>query len=354
MNKKYTNISMVMGLLALLLAGCGGAAQTGTPTQDPAAIYTAAAETANVRLTEMQAQTPTPAQETATPTPDVALTAAVQTVAVQLTQTAAFVITPTPAGTPTATAPVVVGGVDRAVFVQDVTVLDGTDFKPKETFSKTWRIQNSGTSTWTTQYAVVFVQGDKMGGPDSQRLTISVPAGTSIDITVSLTAPETPGRYTGWWKLMNASSQFFDEPFYVEIDVVASTAATATTAPSVTPGGPTATATATTASSTITNLSMAVDNASVTGACPQTFNFTGKFDVSTSALVTYQLEAGSSTPGVSFTLPAAQTVQMGPGTQTLPFNLTFTNSMEGWVRLRITAPMDVTSNQATFSLTCQP
>ena len=37
--------------------------------------------------------------------------------------------------------------VDLAEFVADVTVPDGTDFTPGETFVKTWQLRNAGTST---------------------------------------------------------------------------------------------------------------------------------------------------------------------------------------------------------------
>lgn len=350
MQKKLLLVTIFLGLTALL-AACGGSEQA-TPTTNPAAVYTAAAQTANARLTQILAQTPSPAPVTPTPTQDIALTAAVQTVGAQLTQTAAAAVTPSPTLSPSVTVAVVSGQVDRSLYVSDVTVPDGTDFSPKQTFAKTWRIRNAGTSTWTTDYYVAFISGDKMGGPDTQRLAIKVAPGAEIDLTVNLVAPEAPGRYRGYWKMINAAGKFFDDPFYVEIDVVGGTQVVPTA--SVTPGGPTSTPAPTSASTTITNAKMTVDNASVTGACPQTFNFTGTFDLDTNALVTYQLEAGSSTPGIVFNLPAAQSVQLSAGPQTLAFSLNFTNSLQGWVRLRITSPVNVTSSEASFSLTCQP
>jgi hypothetical protein len=39
---------------------------------------------------------------------------------------------------------------DRAAFVADVTVPDGTNFAPGTTFVKTWRLKNNGSCTWTT------------------------------------------------------------------------------------------------------------------------------------------------------------------------------------------------------------
>lgn len=345
---KRTMILFLFLSLALWLAACGSAPQA-TPTTDPAAVYTAAAETASVRLTEMLAQTPTPGPVTATPTQELALTAAVQTVAAKLTQTAAATGTSTP--TPSATLPVI-SGIDRSLFVADVTVPDGTDFLPNEAFVKTWRIRNAGTSTWTTDYYLVFVSGDQMSGPATQRLPMAVAPNADIDLSVNLVAPAAVGRYLGYWKLMNSAGKFFDDTFYVEIDVVSSTTTLATPTATLAAGAPTPTTAPTT--TTITNLTMSVDNASLTGVCPQTFNFTATFDLATNALVTYQLEAGSATPGITFNLPAAQTRELIAGKQTLTFSLALTSSMEAWVRLHITSPVDITSNQVNITLVCQP
>src|ERR1700704_1212338 len=37
---------------------------------------------------------------------------------------------------------------DAATFVSDVTIADGTVMKPGQSFTKTWRISNSGSTTW--------------------------------------------------------------------------------------------------------------------------------------------------------------------------------------------------------------
>lgn len=337
--KKQTLMLFLALSFALLLAACG-AKTTSTPTTDPAAVYTAAAETANVRLTQMLAQTPSPEPVTATPTQELALTAAFQTVVAQLTQTAAAAGTSTP--TPTATQ-AAVSGTDRSLFVADVTVPDGTDFLPNTAFIKTWRIRNAGTSTWTTDYALVFVSGDQMSGPASQRLPMAVPPGADIDLSVNLVSPAATGRYRGYWKIMNAAGKSFDDPFYVEIDVISSSTTLTTPTPTTAPS-----------TSTITNLTVTVDKASQTGACPLTYNFTATFDLSTTALVTYVFEAGSSMAGVTFNLPASQTLQMTAGKQTVALELNLTDSMDAWVRLHITSPVDITSNQVNITAVCQP
>ncbi|MBK9209931.1 MAG: hypothetical protein IPL71_17215 [Anaerolineales bacterium] len=150
-------------------------------------------------------------------------------------------VTGTPATvTPTKSATPVPSTCDRAQFVSDVTVPDGTSFQPNAAFSKTWRLKNVGTCTWTN-YSLIFDSGEKMGGPDSAVIPTSVAPGQTVDITISLTAPATGGTFRGYWKLKNASGVPFGigsagtKSFWVEIKV-AGTAVTPVV--TVTPGTP--------------------------------------------------------------------------------------------------------------------
>lgn len=101
------------------------------------------------------------------------------------------------------------GCVDRAGFVADVTVPDGTPFSPGQAFTKTWRLKNTGTCTWTSSYALVFDHGDQLGGPAAVPLSGSVAPGATVDLSVNLTAPASVGTYQGFWKLRNNSNVLF-------------------------------------------------------------------------------------------------------------------------------------------------
>lgn len=107
------------------------------------------------------------------------------------------------------TGPVTPSGCDRAQFVSDVTVPDGKTFAPGTPFTKTWRIKNVGTCTWSPAYAMVFDTGDKMGGPDLVSVPTTVAAGQTVDLSVNLTAPAAAGTYRGYWKLQNAGGTRF-------------------------------------------------------------------------------------------------------------------------------------------------
>ena len=166
--------------------------------------------------------------------------------------------TPTPivptSVVPTA-GPTSTSGCDRAQFVADVTVPDGTTFVPNATFTKTWRLKNVGLCTWTTKYSLVFASGERMGGADSL-LPITVDTGQTVDLGINLTAPGAAGSYRGYWQLKNADGVLFGigtnatQPFYVDINVSGASAPTLTptTVPATAtpPSAPTPTATSST------------------------------------------------------------------------------------------------------------
>lgn len=119
---------------------------------------------------------------------------------------------------------------DGIEFVSDLTIPDGTSFAPGTNFTKTWRLKNAGSCTWTTAYSLVLFSGEGMGAPASTQLSMEVTPNQQVDLSVNLTAPNTPGHYRGYWKLSNASSQQFgmgptaSDAFWVDINVVQTSA----------------------------------------------------------------------------------------------------------------------------------
>ncbi|RJP48914.1 MAG: hypothetical protein C4583_13415 [Anaerolineaceae bacterium] len=201
--------------------------------------------------------------------------------------------------TPVPTTPVPGSGCDKAQFIADVTVPDGTVFAPGAAFKKTWRLKNIGTCTWTTGYSLVFFSGEKMGGPTSAPFLTSVAPGQTVDLTVNLTAPTASGTFRGNWKLMNATSQQFGigtgaaNPFWVEIKVTGGPTVTPGT-PSPSPTGPTPTQPADTAYDFVAKM---CDAKWVSGAgtlpCPGTDGDAKGFVLK---LTNPQLETGATDP----------------------------------------------------------
>ncbi len=122
--------------------------------------------------------------------------------------------------------PVAINRCDAAAFVKDVTISDGTIISPGSSFKKTWRMKNIGTCTWTSSYALIFINGDGMNAPSSVSFPGTVYPGETVDLSVSLKAPAKKGDYRGYWKLRNASGLLFglgaqaDTSFWVDIEVL--------------------------------------------------------------------------------------------------------------------------------------
>jgi len=122
---------------------------------------------------------------------------------------------------------------DRASFVKDVTFPDGAKVKAGEVFNKTWTLKNNGSCSWTSGYSLVFERGDQMGAAAATNFTAAaIHPGTNVDVTVTLTAPTSPGVYQGFFRLKNASGGKFgignnaDQAFWVKIAVEAASAPT--------------------------------------------------------------------------------------------------------------------------------
>ncbi len=137
-------------------------------------------------------------------------------------ETATPTVTPSPTPPPTATPVFEAGGpsvccpcvpprpphqpgrcYDKAAFVIDVTVPDGSEFPPGSAFDKTWRLRNTGTCTWNTGYQLAFVGGSQLGAPSAVNVPHEVAPNSTVDITVSMVAPQTQGKYRSNWQMRN-------------------------------------------------------------------------------------------------------------------------------------------------------
>jgi hypothetical protein len=229
---KTTKFMALFVILILALSACssGGEPQSTeeAPVEiaslDPNEVSTAVAATVSAELTRIAAENPSP-----TPQPDPTDTA-------QPTETSTLPPSPTATSDPLALE-------NHALFITDVTIPDGTEIVAGEDFTKTWRLQNIGKNAWTTEYSVVFVNGDRMEGQPIN-FAEEVSPGGMVDISIAMIAPAEAGTYTGYWMLSDADDvifgigQFADQAFLVTIEVIPPTATpvpTATPTPTATP-----------------------------------------------------------------------------------------------------------------------
>ena len=298
MSKSSRLVSIVL-FLALVLSACNLPGGTQEPESNSAgAVLTAAALTVEANLTQAAVQNP-------------------PTVAVIPTSTIAPPTVTLAVASATSNAPVATAtqNCDDADFVTDVTIPDGTVLDPNESFTKTWRLKNSGTCSWTPSYAVVFNNGDSMSGPATQALVGNVNPGQTMDISVNLKAPGSSGDYTGYWKLRNAAGVTF-ATFYVTIKVGG--------------GGPFA----------VTSVNM-----SVTGGCG---NFQIQADIKTNGAgsVTYKWIRSD---GATDTNVHPDVVFDAAGTKSVNTSWSTTASGSKWMDIYIDSPNHQQFGRANFS-----
>jgi len=193
--------ALLLTVILLILSACN-LPSSAPATEEPNAVFTAAAQTVQAQIT--------PSLSFSTPTIP----------AILPTNTAAA---PSPTARPISTVPPT-AMCDLAQFVRDVTIPDGSTFAPGAAFTKTWRLRNAGTCTWSG-YSLVFESGDAMGGASPTTIG-SVGPGQEVDVSVNLTAPSTNGSYRGFWRIRNGSGVFLPvlngtegRSFFVDIKV---------------------------------------------------------------------------------------------------------------------------------------
>jgi hypothetical protein len=187
-------ILTISAILFFIVPACTLQSRSEGPRLDRSANFTQAAQTLDAQLTL--------AAEGAFPTATRLSTQVGTTIPI---------ITPRSPGDPPPEPNTDPGAVcDLGMFVDDISIPDGTIFEPGETFVKTWRLRNSGSCSWTSEYSVVFDAGDAMSGPAAFPLTQSnIAPGEEVDISINLTAPQEPGNYRGDWRLRNPAGRVF-------------------------------------------------------------------------------------------------------------------------------------------------
>jgi hypothetical protein len=207
-NIKAIPLFIFLIIASVLITACNAA----EPEVDVDAQRTGFAQTADAQAT-MTAQ----AQPTATNTPEPSPTPA-PTDTPEVTETTESTETETEASETTPTTQPIAGNDSAAWIAQDPP--DNTEFTPGEEFTVTWTLENTGSSTWNTNYYIQFAYGEELGATDDKVfLPYPVPPGTNVQISVDLVAPGSPGEKQSNWRLFNSNDVNYYE-FYIIINVV--------------------------------------------------------------------------------------------------------------------------------------
>ena len=200
-------------LVALVLSACGGGDAEPTPTLSVDQVQTLAVITFQAQLTQTAlakpSSTPLP---TNTPMPVVTFASPASSSAV----------------IPTNTTIASSGGTSSTCYglsyVSDVTIPDNTQVKPGESFTKTWRVLNSGTCAWESGFVFKLASGDAIGG-SSVTLNQRVESGQQYDFSVQMVVPSNKtGELKGTWRLSDANGSQFGDGVYVLVKVVGTAA----------------------------------------------------------------------------------------------------------------------------------
>ena len=217
-------------------------------------------------------------------------------------------------------------------FVKDVTISDGTKMAPGTGFTKTWRVYNDGSCTWTTAFSLTFSSGDQLGAPASVPLTANVLSGSTVDISVNMVAPSTVGSYTSGWKMKAADGTIFGSGSGVPITAVISVE-------SVT--------------FAVTKVVITVDHASPTAATCGTavrVNFNAAITVNAPGTVNLTWHRSDGGTGPSDTLTFT-----GPGTKNSTNYWDLTANTTGSYSIRIDSPNNQSFGPGgNFTYTCTP
>ncbi|MEL7645808.1 MAG: NBR1-Ig-like domain-containing protein [Anaerolineaceae bacterium] len=203
MNKKTISSVLFSAVIisTLLLSACAAS----TPTISPDQIMTNVAQTVEVDFTRTAIARPT---DTPTPLPTPTNT--------PLPPTATFPPTNTPgAGATATTAP---GGRDAGVWVSS-NPADNSNIPAGLPFNVALTLMNTGTTTWTTAYAIKFVSGDRLGASETMNMPYEVPPTKTVTFTMNFTAPSSAGSVRGDWSIVNAAGTSFST-FYFEYNIV--------------------------------------------------------------------------------------------------------------------------------------
>lgn len=111
---------------------------------------------------------------------------------------------------------------DNGLFISDVTIPDGTVVYAGQALAKTWRVRNTGQTTWGAGYQLVFLSGEQMNAASPLSIPSATPNATA-DLSINLTAPSASGEHVGYWQLRNPQGTYFGPRLFVKIYVQSST-----------------------------------------------------------------------------------------------------------------------------------
>ncbi|MGB7117088.1 MAG: NBR1-Ig-like domain-containing protein [Anaerolineales bacterium] len=96
-----------------------------------------------------------------------------------------------------------------AEFEKHLSLSDGSILKSNNLYAKVWLVKNIGTCTWTTDYKLVFINGDENLNQTDISLPEEVPPGDSVELKINFATPEEGNTYIANWMLASETGMIF-------------------------------------------------------------------------------------------------------------------------------------------------
>jgi len=116
-------------------------------------------------------------------------------------------------------APTPVSG-PQSTLIRHATIPDGTRVEMGQVVVKSWVVANRGAESWPQACKLIFVRGDRelLGETEEFSVNSAKPA-QELDVSVPITTPIKPGRYTALFQLADADRKVFGARFGIDIQV---------------------------------------------------------------------------------------------------------------------------------------
>ncbi len=93
---------------------------------------------------------------------------------------------------------------------------DGSRVGNNVSFTKTWRVRNSGSCDWDAGMGLSFESGDQMGASDRREIG-ALKVGQQAEVSVVMVAPSAEGQYQGKWRVEDAAGNHLGDSLTVMI-----------------------------------------------------------------------------------------------------------------------------------------
>eukprot|EP01147_Barroeca_monosierra_P003335 gene3335-8264_t len=107
-----------------------------------------------------------------------------------------------------------------AELAADLTTTESGLLSPGQSFTKTWRLRNTGTCQWPTTSVLRFLEGAQMNAPCEVPVPCIGP-GEVTDVSVTFLAPTEIGQHVASWRLKHSDgvTEFFGDNIWVIVNV---------------------------------------------------------------------------------------------------------------------------------------